>query len=98
MATLSLCPCNDTLACRRPTTRPTRPPARPADCAAKLVLQQGFCAVCRQKVTAKQVVRVAAGGSTSGGAACDPEFEALGGVSGILSLLNIARGCGNTLG
>ncbi|PRW05825.1 E3 ubiquitin- ligase SHPRH [Chlorella sorokiniana] len=50
------------------------------DCAAKLVLQQGFCAVCRQKVTAKQVVRVAAGGSSSGGAACDPEFDALGGI------------------
>lgn len=48
------------------------------DCAAKLVLQQGFCAVCRQKVTAKQVVRVAAGGSTCSGAACDPEYDALG--------------------
>jgi hypothetical protein len=50
------------------------------DCASRLVLQQGFCAVCRQKVTARQVFRVAAGAGTSGGAACDPEFDALGGV------------------
>lgn len=49
------------------------------DCTAKLVLQQGFCAVCRQKVTAKQVFRVVAGGASSGGK-CDPEFEALGRV------------------
>lgn len=48
------------------------------DCATKLVLQSGFCAVCRQKVTLKQVYRVAAGGGTAGSGACDPDFEALG--------------------
>ena len=52
------------------------------DCTAKLVLQQGVCAVCRHKVTAKSVFRVAAGGG-SGSGACDPEFEALGNVSGL---------------
>ena len=53
------------------------------DCASKLVLQSGLCAVCRAKVTRKQVVRVAAGGASSSGRACDPHFEELGGVSAV---------------
>lgn len=54
------------------------------DCSAKIVNEHGVCAVCRQRVTRKQVIRVVAGGGASTGAACDPDYEALGqvGVSG----------------
>ena len=44
------------------------------------VAASGSCAVCRLKVTRRQVVRVAVASAKHGGQSCDPDLEALGKV------------------